>query len=136
MYDRPTDPLLELQGKMLMLGNVLSALCLAWILVVGLVLSAELTPDELEHHRAPIIQDRVGHCEGSFNQRFDCTQSVLLDGERVGARNVLLRLGVTVILPMVAWAVWSSVMRRTRALLRWAYEQALIDGRLFHPPGA
>ncbi len=111
------QPLIVLRRRLDRLGRLLSGLCMAWIAAVGLDLTLQLTPDDLEHHRAPTIQDRVHQCEGDYADRYNCTEAVLLDGQRGGAEAVLLRLVVTMALPAVAWGVWSVVMRRTRRLL-------------------
>lgn len=106
----------QLHHRLDALGKMLSALCCLWIAVVGTVLVRDLTPNDLEHHRAPIIQDRVNHCEGEFSQRYACADAILLDGQHTGAAELLARMGVTLILPSIAWVMWRGVMVRAEQL--------------------
>ncbi|MBC7951324.1 MAG: hypothetical protein H7Z12_05805 [Rhodospirillaceae bacterium] len=111
-----SNPLEVLHQRLNTLGKVLSALCCLWIAVVGTVLIRDLTPDDLEHHRAQIIQERVARCEGEFSQRYACADAILLNGQQTGAAELLARLGVTLILPTIAWAMWRGVMARAERL--------------------
>lgn len=110
------NPLEVLYARLMLLGKVLSALCCLWIAVVGTILVRELTPNDLEHHRAPVIQERVNQCEGDFARRYACADSILINGEHRGASQLLIRLGVTLILPTTAWIMWRAVMVRAERL--------------------
>lgn len=114
-----THPLETLSRRLHFMGKVLGVLCCAWIAVVGTALMGELQPDDLEHHRAPAVQQRVKSCEGEFAQRYACTDAILLSGGRNGAGAVLLRLGLTLMLPTIAWTMWKQVMERTDRLNRY-----------------
>lgn len=116
MHQTATNPLEALYARLLLLGKVLSALCCLWVAVVGTVLVRELTPNDLEHHRAPVTQERVNQCEGDFARRYACADTILLNGEHRGASQLLARLGVTLILPTVAWIMWRAVMARAERL--------------------
>lgn len=100
------------------MGKVLALLCCAWIAVVGPALLREITPDMLEHHRAPSVQEKLKDCEGDFARRYACADTILLNGERNGATEILMRLGLTLLLPAIAWSTWKAVMERTDRLCR------------------
>ncbi|MCR6632907.1 MAG: hypothetical protein NVV74_24265 [Magnetospirillum sp.] len=110
------NPLEVLHTRLMFLGKVLSALCCLWIAVVGTVLVRELTPNDLEHHRAPVIQERVSQCEGDFARRYACADTILINGQHTGATQLLARLGVTLMLPSIAWVMWRGVMNRAERL--------------------
>lgn len=114
LYD--SNPLEVLHQRLDKLGKMLSMLCCLWIAVVGTVLIRDLSPNDLEHHRAPVIQDRVSRCEGAFSQRYACADAILLNGQHTGAAELLARLGVTLILPTIAWTMWRGVMTRAARL--------------------
>lgn len=116
MYQTATSPLDVLYARLTLLGKMLSALCCLWIAVVGTVLVRDLTPNDLEHHRAPVIQERVSQCEGDFARRYACADTILINGEHRGAGQLLARLGVTMFLPTVAWVMWRGVMTRAERL--------------------
>lgn len=116
MYQYVVNPLDVLHARLTMLGKALSALCCLWIAVVGTVLVRELSPNDLEHHRAPVIQERVNQCEGDFARRYACADTILINGGQHGATQLLARLGVTLILPSVAWVMWRGVIARAERL--------------------
>lgn len=116
MMDSGSTPLDMLYARLLVLGKMLSAVCCLWIAVVGTVLVRELTPNDLEHHRAPVIQERVGQCSGDFARRYACTDKILLNGEHTGASEVLQRVGLTLLLPSIAWFMWRAIMVRAQKL--------------------
>lgn len=110
---------LEMMSRRLhFMGRLLGVLCCAWIAIVGSALMREMTPDDLEHHRAPLVQEKVKACEGEFHRRYACTDNILLTGQRNGAIEVMMRLGLTLLLPTVAWAMWKIVTDRADRLLR------------------
>ena len=105
-----------LQKRMVRYELVLCALTLAWVAVVGLTLISQMTAEDMANHRSQIIQERVHACGGDFAHRFDCTQDILLTGERTGIVEVVKRISLTLLLPSVAWSVWWAVLRRIRQI--------------------
>ena len=95
---------------------LLCALTMTWILVVGLTLIAQMTPEDMVNHRSRVVQDQVHACGGTFEQRFDCTQQILLAGEKAGIVEVMKRISLTLLLPTVAWSVWWLVLWRIRQI--------------------
>lgn len=114
-----THPLEQLAERLHFLGKLLAALCCVWIAVVGSALMREITPDTLEHHRSPVMQERLKTCEGEFHQRYACADTILINGQRNGAIEVMMRMGLTLLLPTIAWSLWSVVVNRTDRLCRW-----------------
>ena len=115
--DTIENPLEVLHHRLHVLGKMLSALCCLWIAVVGTVLVRDLTPNDLEHHRAPVVQDKVAGCQGEFSQRYACADAILINGQQNGAAEILIRMAVTMILPTIAWGMWRQVMARAERLL-------------------
>ena len=109
-------PLIVLQDRLDRLGKVLAILCLIWVGTVCEQVLTDLTPSDIEHHRTPVIRERLQQCEGEFAERFDCTQAILLDGERTSMGTILLRLAAISTLPVIAWGTWIVTMRRCREL--------------------
>ena len=54
-----SNPFAVLQRRMRKLGILLKLLCLAWIVTVGVILIAELTPEDLHNHRSSSVQEQV-----------------------------------------------------------------------------
>lgn len=108
--------LLMVQRRVMRYQQALVALTFVWIVLVGAGLIAEMSPEEMSNHRSQIIQEQVHSCSGDFNERFDCTQDILLAGQRAGVWEVIKRLGLTLLLPSVAWSVWWAVLRRIRRI--------------------
>lgn len=105
-----------LQKRMAQYELLLCALTFAWVLVVGLSLISQMSAEDMANHRSQLIQEQVHACSGDFTHRFDCTQDILLAGQRTGILDVLKRICLTLLLPSVAWSVWWSVLRRIRQI--------------------
>lgn len=112
------NPLEVLYKRLSLLGKLLSMLCCLWIAVVGTVLVRELTPNDLQHHRAPLVQERVSQCEGDFSRRYACADNILIAGGHTGAVALLMRLGLTLMLPSIAWVMWRGVLAKAERLKR------------------
>ncbi len=96
-------------------GVVLGLSCLVWIAVSGWKLLAEVPATVLfENHTMPVVQERMSKCEGTFQQRYDCKQAILLAGERGGMERVLDRLLFTTAPPALLWIAWSALRRHRR----------------------
>ncbi|CAA7619694.1 hypothetical protein [Magnetospirillum sp. UT-4] len=124
MSEARIHPLSLLSRRLHLLGKVLALVCCAWIAVVGPALMRDLNADQLGNHRSPQVQERVKGCDGDFASRYACTDLILLAGHRDGAVEVLRRLGLTLMLPTIAWAMWRAVMDRTDRLCRSAVFRA------------
>jgi hypothetical protein len=97
------------------IGALLALSCLAWIAVSSWKLLAEVPATALfENHTMPVVQERMSKCEGTFQQRYDCKQAILLAGERGGMERVFDRLLFTVAPPALLWIAWSALRRRRR----------------------
>jgi hypothetical protein len=126
--------LADAERRVRALGNLLAALCVAWMAIVGVLMAGELTPRVLENHRDPAIEKQVKACEGAYASKFVCAQTILLTGERMGALEVLLRVIAVIALPCIAWAVWRFVMRRIRYILWESMVIPRLRSRDFYHP--
>lgn len=105
-----------LQRRMDRCERLLCAWSLVWIVVVGLALVTQMTPEDMENHRSQTVQGEIHACQGDFDQRYQCTETILLAGERHGIVAVVERMVLTLLLPSVAWGVWWMVLRRIRGI--------------------
>jgi glucose-6-phosphate dehydrogenase assembly protein OpcA len=62
------------------------------------------------------VQCEIHACQGDFDKRYQCTETILLAGERHGIVAVVERMVLTLLLPSVAWGVWWMVLRRIRGI--------------------
>ena len=108
--------LVILQHRMVRYQRTLLALTMAWVMLVGLGLLAQMTPEDMANHRSVFVQEQEQACSGEFNERFDCVQDILLAGQRTGLLEVMKRISLTLMLPAVAWGVWWMVLRRLRQI--------------------
>ena len=109
--------LMAVQRRLRYYQHMLVILSFVWVALVGFNLLSQMTAEDMANHRSQIIQERVHACSGDFNERFDCTQNILLAGQRTGAWEFLKRISLTLLLPSVAWAVWWIVLKRIRQMV-------------------
>lgn len=94
------------------LGDRLVAFaCVAWLVGSGWTFFHTIPPEIIDNHTAKTMQDRMRTCEGSFSQRFECKQNLLLTGERWGFAVAIDRLILMCAPPIAAWIVWRAVRR-------------------------
>lgn len=110
------DPFASLIRHMRLLGHALTVLCLAWVAVVSLALLFDLKPNQMHNHRSPEVKAEIAQCTGEFAERYNCSEDILLSGERIDVASLALRVAVTMLMPGIAWAVWTAAMRRTRQM--------------------
>ena len=108
--------LIVIQRRMVKFQRTLALLTLLWVAVVGLLLMAQMTPEDMVNHRSSVVQHEVQNCSGTFDQRYDCTETILLAGQWQGLLEVIKRIGLTLLLPAVAWGVWWGVQWRFRQI--------------------
>lgn len=96
------------------LGDVLVALaCFAWLGFSTWTFFIRDMPEEIfDNHTGKAMQERMKACEGSFQQRFQCKQRFLLDGERWGFAIALDRVLLICGPAITGWLVWGAVRRR------------------------
>jgi hypothetical protein len=105
-----------MQRRMDNCERILCAWSVAWVVIVGLALVSQMTPEDMENHRAETVRGEIRACHGAFEERYECTETILLTGERHGIVAVVERIGLTLLLPSVAWGVWWAVLRRIRGI--------------------
>jgi len=88
--------------------------CLTWIGAVGWAELGAVPVDRLESHRSRLVQEKIHRCEGTFSQRYNCTQTILLTGERNGFTLMLERGAMTFGPPSFCWLIWTVVRGKRR----------------------
>lgn len=100
-------------GKRRWVGWAIAIACAAWIGGVGwTMLVATMPTDKLENHHSRLVHQRMAKCEGSFNQRFQCKEDILIAGDRTGFLLAMERVAFTLGLPLTVWIGWSALAGR------------------------
>lgn len=86
--------------------------CVIWLLVSGWMFFGTVPPEIVDNHTSKAMQERMRVCEGTFQQRFECKQALLLSGERWGFAVAVNRLMLMCAPAVTAWIVWSVLRRR------------------------
>lgn len=90
----------------------LTAACFAWVGVSGWLLFADLPAGEIQHHGSEAIKERMRECEGSFKQRYDCKEAIVIDSGRDTFWNMIARLAIMTMPAILAGLAGSAAIRR------------------------
>ncbi|MGE5503158.1 MAG: hypothetical protein ACM31L_01930 [Actinomycetota bacterium] len=92
-----------------MAGWLVVLFSLGWLGAVGWTQLVEPATELVANHTTPTVQQQMRKCEGSFHQRYDCKQQILLAGERWGMERVLDRMLLVLAPPVSLWLVWGAM---------------------------
>lgn len=100
------------------LGGVL------WLLLVGWLMVATLPHGAVENHGSAEVKDRMGDCTGTFRERFDCKQQVIIRSGRETFLTLAGRFLFVILPPLVATGWLSSYLRRHPIELQHRHAEA------------
>lgn len=78
-----------------------------WMLLVGWLMWATLPEDAVATHSSDTLKDRMSLCSGTFRDRYDCKEQLIIESGRDAFYTLSLRF-LLVILPPMAATLWLS----------------------------
>ncbi|MCR6629479.1 MAG: hypothetical protein NVV74_05135 [Magnetospirillum sp.] len=89
----------------------------AWMLLVGWLMVATLPQGAVEHHGSSQIKDRMSECSGTFRDRYDCKEQIIIESGRETFYTLSLRFLLVIVPPLVGTFWLSSYLNRHPMLL-------------------
>jgi hypothetical protein len=84
------------------IGNVtLMTVSLAWMAWMGWAQFADLPEGTVENHSSSTVQERLRDCSGTFKQRYECKNNIVIQTDRSSFFNMLGRIAIVVVPPML-----------------------------------
>jgi hypothetical protein len=83
-----------------------------WLLLVGWLMIATLPHGAVENHGTSEVKGRMSDCTGSFRERFECKQQVIIQSGRETFFTLAGRFLLVIVPPLVATGWLSSYLRR------------------------
>mgnify|MGYP001809779347 CR=1 FL=1 len=90
---------------------VATALCLLWIGWGVWTQFLSLPDEEIENHSSLSVKDRMSDCIGTFQQRYECKNAIVIETDRHNFFNAVGRLVLIVLPPILVFGVWRLVAR-------------------------
>lgn len=81
--------------------SVLTVVCLGWMVWATWDQFANLPPGTVENHSSEAVKERLRDCSGTFKQRYECKNQVVIDTDRTSFFNVLGRIAIIVVPPLL-----------------------------------
>lgn len=78
-----------------------------WLLLVGWLMLATLPQGAVENHGSDQTKDRMSLCAGSFRERYECKEQIIIESGRETFYVLALRF-LLVIVPPLAGTLWLS----------------------------
>lgn len=83
-----------------------------WMLLIGWLMLATLPDGAVEHHGSDQIKDRMSQCAGSFRDRYDCKEQIIIESGRETFYVLALRFLLVIVPPLVGTFWLSSYLSR------------------------
>jgi len=84
------------------IGNSMVAMVsLAWMAWAGWDQFANLPEGTVENHSSAAVQERLRDCSGTFKQRYECKNAIVINTDRNSFFNMLGRIAIVVVPPML-----------------------------------
>ncbi|MGE5548145.1 MAG: hypothetical protein ACM33T_14660 [Solirubrobacterales bacterium] len=87
-------------------------LCLVWIAGSGVAMFATLGEDEVQTHSSDTVKDRLRDCEGTFKQRYECKEAIVIQTHRKTFYTLSERLAIVVLPPSLLAIAFSMALKR------------------------
>ncbi len=73
---------------------------------------ANIPEGEIEHHSSASVQDRMRDCSGTFKQRYECKDAIVIASGRSTFFNLAERIAIVTVPPMLLAAAFHLLTRR------------------------
>lgn len=84
------------------IGNSMVAMVsLVWMAWAGWDQFANLPEGTVENHSSAAVQERLRDCSGTFKQRYECKNAIVINTDRNSFFNMLGRIAIVVVPPML-----------------------------------
>ncbi|CAA7614036.1 conserved hypothetical protein [Candidatus Terasakiella magnetica] len=90
----------------------LSGICVVWMAWAGWDQFANIPDTEIENHSSAAVQDRMRDCTGTFKQRYECKENIVIKSGRSTFNNMLERLAIVGIPPILLMSAYHMMTRR------------------------
>lgn len=82
-------------------NSVLTVVCVAWMAAATWSQFADLPEGTVENHSSEATKERMRDCSGTFKQRYECKNAIVIETDRNSFFNVLSRILVIVVPPVL-----------------------------------
>lgn len=85
---------------------------LLWLLLMGWLMIATLPEGAIQNHGSSQVRDRMDNCAGSFSERFECKERIIVASGRETFYITALRFLLVIVPPLAASGWLSGFLRR------------------------
>lgn len=91
---------------------IITVISLIWMAWATWDQFANLPPGEIENHSSPAVQDRMRDCAGTFKQRYECKDAIVIETGVTSFFNMVGRIAIIIVPPAVLAAGLHILGRR------------------------
>jgi hypothetical protein len=96
----------------------LTAICLAWMGWTGVDQFGDVPERDLLTHSSPEVRDRLRDCEGSFKQRYECKETIVIQTHRDTFYRLSERLAIVTVPPLLAGLAFLFLIPKPQLVTR------------------
>lgn len=108
---------------------------LAWIAWAGWQQFAALPEEAVQHHGSDVVKDRMKDCEGSFKQRYECKEAIVIQSGRDTFNNMMMRLAIVFGPPALLGILFAFAVPKPRVTLPEAAKEKTDEWKTRVQPG-
>jgi hypothetical protein len=90
----------------------ITLVCLSWIAWAVWSQFLSIPTGEIENHSSLSVKDRMNDCSGSFKQRYDCKNAIVIETDRETFLNMIERIAIVTVPPLMLVGGWRLLSRR------------------------
>ncbi len=91
---------------------VVTGVSLLWVAWAGWDQFGNLSEDDIENHSSSAVQERMRDCSGTFKQRYECKENIVIQSGRSTFNAMLGRMSIVVVPPILLIAGLHMLNRR------------------------
>ncbi len=93
---------------------MVTVVSLAWMAWAGWDQFGNISENDVENHSSSAVQERMRDCSGTFKQRYECKENIVIQSGRSTFSALLGRLAIVVVPPIIlATALHMATRRRS-----------------------
>ena len=81
--------------------SALTVVCLVWMAAATWSQFADLPEGTVENHSSEATKERMRDCSGTFKQRYECKNAIVIETDRNSFFNVLGRIAIIALPPLL-----------------------------------
>lgn len=96
---------------------IVGGVCLLWMALAGWLQFSDLSENEIQTHASTAVKERMRDCEGTFQQRYECKEAIVIQSSRETFYTVTIRIIIVALPPILLGVAFPFMFPRRRPVI-------------------